>query len=986
MNIQHMDVMNDEQQIETDIMSFWELNKIHQKSIDKAKRCKKTIIYDGPPFPTGPPHHGHMMTSAVKDTIIRYLMATGHYVPRLLGWDMYGPNVNSKSEEYIEEWIKVLGKLGRWVDGKGYRTSSLEFTESVWWIYKTLSTKGHIAIERGIGLYCHTCSSFCSDFERHHTMSSIQESTIYYKVKVEVEVEAKEGAEAGPSIPLYLLVWEMRPWTLNATEAYVINKNAVYVRRGDLICAKDSKHTEQQFDEVVSTDLLLSMIAEDPVSKCSIPIIHSSMVDASKGTGVMQAAPSMDEKSYDVIGSYQSSKMLETDLTSGTDDIIRKLQAMNVLISIRNINRQVSVCSKCNTRLVSQPCYGPFYKVSKCRSDIIASLDQVYWEPKSSKDTIMNYALNARDWFLARSRQVGTPVPVWFNDQGESLIIGSYAELKEYRGPGQDQGGSIIDLSDIQYAGKTYKWCKWRLDNWMDSACMPYGSVGYPFKKTKMELESSLFPCLLAVEGIDQIHGWFFTTVAISSSISSRAAYINVITNGLVLGSTGQKMSKSHPQTQQYGVLDTIKEFGADNYRVYLMQNRLLSGINFHYDQDKIAIAASFSRNLYNAYKFIDTYTKNSVNINFKPTRITNITDNWILQSLDDYLQKYHSHMNKFKVPQALSLSSIFLTSIRKYINYNRKRLMKDDTISITVLIRVFYYFLLTTAPFVPFISEYLYQKIRHHIHTEGAAISIHLCQIPKTQWRMNTRFLASSDLMFQIIDLVKKARITTETTLIVYIPDISLIRGVDNYIKEVTERDIIYNSDIESVLQAEVIIQHVQIYSQEDIEQMKALSLKAILDLEFTGYYRTLKGLKTYPGQYLIKYTSSLEPSICSKGLVMHYPSSDSVSSGSLVDSKELITKGQIIGRRIHTFIKVQCPNQKCIVYVAHPPLDKINSEKCRTLLTNLNRFTLPIINQSIYQYKNHSTFAHLALPVYGNEIHFYLSPIDKVLDAPGS
>lgn len=331
----------DHTHIEENIMLFWDTNNIYHKARDKARTREKVIIYDGPPFPTGPPHHGHMMTSVVKDTITRYLAATGHYVPRLLGWDMHGTNVDSHSEEYIQQWLEILKKIGRWKDSDSYRTSAPDYTESVWWIYKTLSTKGHIKIEPGISLHCHTCNRFFSDFERYHAFDTIEESTIYYKVKL-----SDPGGIGGIGSDVYLLVWEMCPWTLYATEAYVINSNNIYVLVDGLVRARMAS----DMGTVIDTGILLSMLAEDPITGRLLPIINSPLVDANKGTGIMQAAPSMDEKSYDIMRQYQRTEMLNEHTTKATAAILDKLKRLGQYSETKIINRQVSVCSKCQCR------------------------------------------------------------------------------------------------------------------------------------------------------------------------------------------------------------------------------------------------------------------------------------------------------------------------------------------------------------------------------------------------------------------------------------------------------------------------------------------------------------------------------------------------------------------------------------------------------------------------------------------------------------
>jgi isoleucyl-tRNA synthetase len=972
--------------IQETVIAFWNTHNIYQLLIEQNKRLPKISIYDGPPFPTGPPHHGHMMTSAVKDTIIRYLMSTGHYVPRLLGWDMHGPNVNNKSEQYIKVWLDTLQQLGRWHDGE-YRTSSPEYRESVWWVYKTLINKGHVKIEHGLSIYCPNCSLFFSDFEKYHLSQPIKEKSIYYRVRI-------------INTDNYLLIWEMKPWTLSECCGYAINPSSRYVLVNNNIFSYDSGIlTESNSDSDIvdfPTDHLLTLKAIDPLTGLSKDIVGSTSINPIKGSGIMNLSPNLNAQSFDIAKTLRlTCTFTECNISVEelSHNILDELTARDALYKIRYIDRNDSICSRCYGRTIIRPCYGGFYKVSDLKLQIENSIQSVYWEPKCSKEKMLNYLTNARDWYITRPyrphspHSQGIPVPLWFNDAGDCINIGSYGELNEYGATCQDG-----ILSDFIYRDTTYRWSNWYFDNWLDSACMPYGSVQYPFRTTKMELEHTLFPCLLAVEGTDQIYGWFFSTIAISTSLFAKSAFQNIITNGLVL-EDGNKMSKSRKHSNLYkmnnvsltSVTDVIKQYGADNYRIYLMQNRLLSGIDFDYDESKIT--SHFTKNIQYIWNTLKPCTLTSnINIQFKPTRITNITDNWLLQTLDNYLEEYHGLMNKFKVSRALTAAIAFNTKMRKYIVFNKMRLQQNDTISASVLLRTFYYFLTTTAPFAPFISEYLYLELKPYMHGSSPS-SIHLCQIPPSQWRMNKKFLMSSDLMFHIIDLVHKftSRSSSKSrsdpldlsknirTLTVYVPDVSLLRGVDGYIKEVTKCDVIYDSNLESVLNAEIIIHNHSLYTDGDRIHLSSLSMRDILLLDAVGYYRNIAGIKTYPGQYMITYTTTLDNAMAGKGIVVV-----GTPLSTNIDSKEIISNGQLIARKLKMFVQIQTKS-KCIIYIDHAPLSQIIHTKCKVLLTNLNRYTLPIINQSIYHYRNQDTFAKLQITMYDTDLTFYLSGIEQ-------
>jgi isoleucyl-tRNA synthetase len=951
----------DEIGIQENIREFWTAHRIHELSVSRNKSYPKVTIYDGPPFPTGPPHHGHMMTSTVKDTVARYLMATGHYIPRQLGWDMYGPNNRDpeQTEKYIDCWNRTLNELGRWVDGKGYRTSSDEYVESVWWVFKSLWTKGHLRRGYDLTPYCCRCDLYYSDFERHQQQCEVKERTIQYRVPVRCIQDTRIKA---------LLVWEMWPWTLMSVTGYAISSSDEYVIDGEGTLMSNFGGGAKLEPVVIP-----SLDALNPVTGEYVPVVRSPLIVANKGTGIVRLSPFMDVRSRTI--SIPPITAEHVPELKSSQYVIELLKERGCLVSEQEMSRNDSACPKCNDRLITYPCHGIYYNIGDNRETIRKTLESIYWEPKSSRDRILQYLDSARDWLITRNTRKGISVPIWVSDAGEHLLVGSYAELQELK-----TGSGTPLPHTITHMGTVYKHLSYQFDNWFDSACMPYGSVGYPFRTTKMELVHSLFPCRLAIEGVDQIYGWFFTTNVISSSLFNGPAFENIITNGLVLDD-GVKMSKSKmPRGEGVAATNT---YGADTYRIYLMQNRLLSGIDFNYNSDNIN--GYFTRGMVSTFNHImkQIIEGASVNIKFRPTRITNITDNWILQALDDYLIKYHEFMTAFKVAKTLSLCSVFLGHIKKYVHYNLKRLNTDETISVSVIVRVFYYYLMTVAPFAPHISEYLYQQLRARNWIPDT-LSIHLCQILNKQWRINKSFLKSSDIMFRIIDLVKKLPAQSGPRVKVHLHDITLIRGVDGYISEVTGKDIVYSDGLSNVMKATVQLQHYKVFQAADRELLATMSLEQIMNLDNDGYYRNSTGIKTYPGQYRIKYEpiQTRGQAYCGCGvLVKGGAVAEAVEpSLALVDSREVIIKGQIVGRRIQRNMKTT--GGKCVIYIEHPPISDIQDERAKVLVLNINRYTLPILSQSIYQYRNgKDSLITINISVFSTPLAFYLVPVDEDL-----
>jgi isoleucyl-tRNA synthetase len=943
--------------IQKDIMQFWESCQIHQKLNDLNKCNTKLTIYDGPPFPTGPPHHGHMMTSVVKDTVIRYLMSTGNYVPRKIGWDMFGNHVDSKYNEYIASWIDTMKAIGRWVDVEDYRTSSKEYIESVWWVFKTLFNKDYMKIYTGLTPYCYDCNRPYSDFEKYQNIGTIKEQTIYYTVDI---------ADSNYK----LMIWEMMPWTIPNTIGYAMNPNIKYMVKDNIIASEKYVSTLEDADTWCFYDIKQSdmITAEIPTTSVKVPIYWTSELDPEKGTGIMKLSPTLDIRSLNICEKLNITYSRDPPPIVDANIIISELELTGNLVKIKTLERQVHTCPHCNNRLIKYPVKGIYYSIESQRNSIEKSLDSIYWEPRESKRKIIDYNSTAENWLITRNKNNGIPVPLWFDDNNNFITMGSYAELKEY---------TDYDFSDnlpnITYNNSNYSWCKWRFDHWFDSACMPYGSVGYPFKTTKMEYLSSIFPCLLSIEGVDQLHGWFYATNVISSGLFNKAAFVNIITNGLVMNNN-IKMSKSkNPNSSE--VMDIVNKYGVDSYRIYLMQNRLLSGINFNFCESNIS--TNFVRNLKSLLNFLDKFEGFIINTKFKASRITDITDNWILQSLDNYLEEYHSLMKIFKVARSLSLSVQFFSSIKKYITLNKQRLLAMKDLSVSVLIRVILNYLQTLSPFIPFTTEYMFKHLKSKFNCISKSQSIHHMRIPEKQWRKNTHFLESARLMFTVIDAVNK---TQAQKVSVYIEDLSLVKPIKEYVANITKKDVTYSDAIGDYVKASVEINYDQKFTDKDHKIFNSLTLSDIIKIDHQGYYINSEGDKTYPGQYVIKYKSTVK-GIINSGVFVIAKNQEHQPSSVVTD---ILNKGQYLGKRLMDFIKQKYTGERFMIYIDHPPLSDVANESYCNLVKNINKYTLPFVNQNVFSRngKTIKSFDCLELTVWSSSIAFHLVSIDLGLD----
>jgi isoleucyl-tRNA synthetase len=244
-------------ELEKNVLKFWEENNIFQKSLEQTKNNPPYIFYDGPPFATGLPHYGHILASTIKDAIPRYQTMKGHFVRRRWGWDCHGlpieniveqklkisgkkqieefgvENFNQACREnvlaFVDEWAKTVKRMGRWVEFEdSYKTMDTTYQESVWWALQQIWSKGLIYEDRKVLLYCSRCETPISNFEvaMDNSYKEITEESVYAKFKM---VKGQRIINDLTNDKTYALAWTTTPWTLPANTSLNVGPDIVYV-------------------------------------------------------------------------------------------------------------------------------------------------------------------------------------------------------------------------------------------------------------------------------------------------------------------------------------------------------------------------------------------------------------------------------------------------------------------------------------------------------------------------------------------------------------------------------------------------------------------------------------------------------------------------------------------------------------------------------------------------------------------------------------
>ncbi len=757
---------------EQEILKFWKEKDIFKKSLEKTKSGAPYIFYDGPPFATGLPHHGHLVGSILKDAVPRYWTMKGRYVERRFGWDCHGLPVEHEIDKklgmsaqaaveklgikgyndecrgivqrYTNEWEKTITRIGRWVDFENdYKTMDVTFMESVWWVFKQLWDKKLIYQGTRVVPYSTALGTVLSNFEAGQNYMDVQDPavTVLFKLKDE---------------DAYVAAWTTTPWTLPSNLCLCAGADIDYVKvkekesgksiyfAKDRLEAYSKKREFETLEEMKGSDLkgkkyepLFSYFSKYE-SEGAFQILNDGYVTTDAGTGIVHIAPAfgeddnrvMKEAKIDALECPIDDHGLFTDAVSdfvgqyvkdADKGIIKKLKDEDKVFEQSVLVHSYPFCPRSDTPLIYKVIPSWYVNVESIKDKLLKSNSQVRWVPDHLKDGRFGKWLEgARDWSISRNRVWGTPLPVWFNQKSEKfLCIGSIEELEKYTGiKVDDLHREVVDPIEFNIDGEegTYKRITEVLDCWFESGSMPYAQLHYPFENSDVFEQG--FPAEFIAEGLDQTRGWFYTLTVLSTALFEKPAFKNVIVNGIVNAEDGKKMSK---RLKNYTAPDLLMEdFGADALRLYLINSGLVRAEDQRFADS--GVKDMVRRALlpwYNSFKFFSTYAEvdgwNSKE-NFEVG--DNITDRWILSNLQTLKKNISKEMEAYKLYNVVPALFTFIEDLTNwYIRLNRSRFwgegLSDDKCSAYSTLYTCIKELSTAmAPFSPFLSEHVYQEL----------------------------------------------------------------------------------------------------------------------------------------------------------------------------------------------------------------------------------------------------------------------------------
>ena len=805
---------------EEETLQFWKAKDIFKKSIEQSAGKPTFTFYDGPPTANGKPHIGHILTRCIKDLIPRYFTMKGYNVLRKAGWDTHGLPVELEVEKllgldgkkqieeygveefiaeckksvwkYTTEWERMSERVGFWVDMEHpYITYEDSYIESEWWALKKIHEQGLLYKGHKIVPYCPRCGTALSSHEVAQGYQEVKEKSVFVKFRC-----LDEDA--------HYLAWTTTPWTLPSNAGLCVNPDEEYVKveadDGVIIMAgalvesvigEDARILDRFKGKTLEHrpyEPLFDFTANHAQGKKGWFVTCDSYVTLNDGTGIVHTAPAFGEDDARVGREYDMPFIQlvndRGELTGGTPwdgmfvkeadpRIIESLKASGKLFAEMDYEHNYPFCWRCDTPLLyyARPTW--FIQMTAVRDKLMKFNRSVNWLPENIKEGRMgNFIENVIDWGISRERYWGTPLPVWIcKDCNHMHVVGSRDELCEMSregDPNVELHKPFIDrvlLNCPQCSGEMERVPE-VIDCWFDSGAMPFAQWHYPFEN--QDIFKERYPANFISEAIDQTRGWFYTLLAISTLLFDEAAFQNCLVLGHVQDEQGRKMSKHIGNViDPWTVLDAQ---GADAVRWYFYSSSA-PWLPSRFGADSVnEVQRKFMGTLWNTYAFYILYAEID---QFNPTTHALHRDNlsqmdrWVLSRLHSTVKTVDAEMQEYHVTEAARALQSFVDELSNwYVRRGRSRywgkeMTDDKEAAYMTLYTVLETLSRLCAPFIPFMSEQMYQNMVCGVDA-AAPESVHLCDFPVADESYIDASLEEN--MKQVLDIVSLGRACRES------------------------------------------------------------------------------------------------------------------------------------------------------------------------------------------------------------------------------
>ncbi len=715
------------------------------------------------------------------------------------GVEKFIKDCKSSVFNYVSQWEKMTNQIGYWVDMENpYVTYHNEYIESIWWAVKQMWDKNLIYQGHKVMPYCPRCGTALSSHEVAQGYKDVNDVTCVAKFKID---ENK-----------YILAWTTTPWTLPSNLALCINKNFTYVEAKIKDGIEIDENCNMKLGEsyILAKDLCDGILGEGkydiikefkgeellgtkyeqllPYGKVkgkAFVVIHGDYVSLSEGTGIVHIAPAYGEDDSFVAKQNgitfinlvdKEGKFVEEvtpwagkNVRKCNESIVEYLKNANKLFKSERHMHSYPHCWRCDTPLLYYPKESWFVAMTTLKDELVENNNKIHWYP----DTIRtgrfgNFVENVIDWCISRDRYWGTPLPIWGCECGHEECIGSIKDLKE-KGINVPEDIELHKpyIDDVHLkcpeCGKEMTRVKEVMDCWFDSGSMPFAQLHYPFENK--ELFEKNFPAQFISEAVDQTRGWFYTLLAVSTAVFGKSAFENCIVLGHVLDKKGLKMSKSKGNVVD--PFEVMEGEGADATRWHFYTSSAPWLPTRFSKEDVGETSRRFLGTLWNVYSFYVLYAEiDKINpLQHKGFISENVMDKWIISKLNTLVKSVDEKLEAYDITgAALDIENFTDELSNWYVRRNRSRFwanaLTDDKLgAFMTLYRVLVTLCQVAAPFVPFITENMYQNLVVSLD-RNAKESVHLNMWPEYYVEeVDKKLEEEMELAYNLVKLGRSAR-----------------------------------------------------------------------------------------------------------------------------------------------------------------------------------------------------------------------------------
>lgn len=685
-----------------------------------------------------------------------------------------------------------------------YKTMDTTYMESVWWALKQIWDKSLIYEDRKVLLYCSRCETPISNFEvaMDNSYKEITEESVFVKFKL-LPRQRVVNELLGDNV--YALAWTTTPWTLPGNTALNIGPDIRYVlvESGveQYLLAKDRLEIlEGEYEikaefaarslEGLKYEPLYAGVITDEKDRAH-RIYSADFVTTTDGTGIVHNAAMYGEEDYKLA---KEKDLPRVDMLNNKGEylnmapvslrglffkdadkvILKELKALGLVYKTQSYRHSYPHCYRCATPLFYNALPAWFIDIQKIKAQALKNNESINWYPEHLKEGRFGKSLEqAPDWNISRNRFWATALPFW---KCESLscnnitCVGSVKELFEKSlnfkevYPSFDINNFTLNpqpsVSELDlhrpYIDQVVLKCEKCggkmqrvpevVDCWVESASMPFAELHYPFEN--QELFKSRFPADFVAEYIAQTRAWFYVSHVVGTMLFESAPFKHVVTTGNILAEDGSKMSKSKNNFPDPNVL--IEKYGADAIRFYLLTCPVMNADDVNFSEKSVMeVSRKVSLLFYNSWTFYKMYSSSKVNDEAWPEQVSNILDKWILEKLSELITETTKQLDVYSTTKAGRALMVFLSDLSTwYIRRSRERMrdLEEGRKAVEVLGFVLANVSKLLAPFMPFLSDYIYREVT-------GKESVHLASWPISK-EVNQNFLTQMQNLRDVVSV----------------------------------------------------------------------------------------------------------------------------------------------------------------------------------------------------------------------------------------